>query len=86
MYLYEFEAKCYCTYSLEDQRNETIEAANEIMCENHGGLQPSGQCGEDEHCAGPNTLGEAVCGKQKLCTKKGTKWILLLYVIFCNYF
>ena len=71
LYIYETEPKCYCTYTLEKQRNETTNSPNEIMCETHGGLQPSGKCGEDEYCAGPNTPKDAVCGKKQLCTKKG---------------
>ena len=41
------------------------------MCEKNGGLQPNGQCSDDEYCAGPNSLEDAVCGKRLLCTKKG---------------
>jgi hypothetical protein len=41
------------------------------MCEKNGGLQPNGQCTEDEYCAGPTTIKDAVCGKKLLCTKKG---------------
>ena len=44
---------------------------NEIICEKNGGLQPNGQCGEDEFCSGPNTIEDSVCGKKELCTKKG---------------
>ena len=71
--LYGTEAKCYCIYPLDGQRNETIkDTTNEIMCEKNGGLQPNGKCDDDEYCAGPNTLEDAVCGKKELCTKQGT--------------
>ena len=66
------EAKCYCTYTLGGQRNKLVNDSNEIMCEKNGGLQPDGKCSEDEYCAGPNTLQDAVCGKKDLCTKRGS--------------
>ena len=67
------EAKCYCAHPLSDQQNSSlISASNEIMCEKNGGFpQRSGECDEDEYCAGPNNLEDAVCGKRKLCTNKG---------------
>ena len=73
----EIEAKCYCTYPLSEQKNGTMKSSNEIMCETTGGLQPSGQCEDDEYCAGPNTLEDAVCGKKLLCNKKDLQNILI---------
>ena len=42
------------------------------MCESSGGLQPNGQCSENEYCDGPNNLEHALCGKSLLCNDKGT--------------
>ena len=41
------------------------------MCEKNGEQQPNGECSEDEYCAGADNLEDAVCGKRKLCAKKG---------------
>ena len=54
------------------------------MCEKNGGLQPNGQCSEDEYCAGPNTLENSVCGKKLLCTQKGTSQNNFSAGILCN--
>ena len=67
--LYAIDSKCRCTNSLSEQQNGT--GNNAIMCEKNGREQPSGQCSEDEYCAGPDAIENAECGKFKLCTKKG---------------
>ena len=78
LFLYTTEPKCYCTYPLEEQRNTTAKGTNKIMCEKSRGIQPGGRCNEDEYCAGPTTLKDAVCGKKLLCTKKGIHEFIVL--------
>ena len=70
-YFYVIEPRCFCMYTLSGQNDTSINSGNQIMCEKNGGLQPNGQCTEDEYCAGPTTIKDAVCGKKLLCTKKG---------------
>ena len=48
--------------------HSTIKEQNkEIVCEENGGLVPSGKCGEDEWCTGPHHRDFAECGKENLC-------------------
>ena len=57
--------KCFCT---EMFNHSTIEEQNkEIVCEENGGLVPSGKCGDDEWCTGPHHRDFAECGKANLC-------------------
>ena len=44
---------------------------NEILCEKNGVWLATGNCNEDEYCAGPDTIEDAACGKKELCVNKG---------------
>ena len=52
------------------------------MCVKNAGLQSNGQCADDEFCAGPSTLEEAICGKTFLCTKKGSNGVFIWYNLY----
>ena len=61
-------AKCFCIELFNHTRHSTIQEQNkEIVCEENGGLVPSGKCGEDEWCTGPYHRDYAECGKANLC-------------------